>query len=163
MKYRENKMPTRAQLISATRQAYIDLFVTIQSALFTHWMTLELTFAQVKALLMLSLHEALTVSQLAKSLGVGKPAASIVVQQLVERGLVTRTEHEADRRHTVVRLSEQGAQLSTGRRKEREAQWRRWLSHLSDEELNALAHGLSVLKDVVHAEQEQSVRSRDRE
>ncbi len=163
MKYSENKMPTRAQLISATRQAYIDLFVTIQSALFTHWMTLELTFAQVKALSMLGLHEALTVSQLAKSLGVGKPAASIVVQQLVERGLVTRTEHEADRRRTVVRLSEQGAQLGAGRRKEREAQWRRWLSHLSAEELNALAHGLSVLKDVVHAEQEQSVRSRDRE
>jgi DNA-binding MarR family transcriptional regulator len=89
---------------------------------------------------------------LAKLLDVGNPTASILVQKLVERGLVTRTEDDADRRQTVVRLSEQGAEIGAGRRGEREKQWQRWLSQLSDEELRGLTHGLSALLKVVEAD-----------
>jgi DNA-binding MarR family transcriptional regulator len=70
------------------------------------------------------------------------------VQQLVERGLVTRTEDEADRRQTLVQLSEKGAEIGAGRRSEREKQWQRWLVQLSDEELSALARGLGALQAV---------------
>ena len=148
----ESETLSRVQLVNATIQAYLDLFLMMQSVTVAHWMSLELTFTQGKALILLAGHKSLTVSQLAKLLGVGKPTASILVQQLVERGLVTRSEDEFDRRHTIVRLSEHGAELGAGRRKERELQWQGWISQLSDEELSALARGMSALRDVVQAE-----------
>lgn len=118
----------------------------------SHWLMLELTFAQTRALFMLAARKELTVSQLARALGVGNPTASILVQQLVERDLVTRTEATTDRRHTLIKLSPKGVEIGAGRRKAREKQWQRWLSHLSDEELNALARGLSAIVQVVKQE-----------
>ena len=76
---------------------------------------------------------------------------SILIQKLVERGLVTHTEDDTDRRQTVVRLSELGAEIGAGRRNEREKQWQRWLGQLGDEELSGLAHGLSALLVVMEA------------
>jgi DNA-binding MarR family transcriptional regulator len=143
---------TREQLTATAISAYMELFVMMQSASVNHWLMFELTFAQVRALFQLAVHKAVSVSQLARLLGVGKPTASILVQQLVERGLVTRTEHETDRRQTVLRLSERGAEIGAGRRSEREKQWQGWLSHLSDEELSGLARGLDALQRVVRAE-----------
>jgi DNA-binding MarR family transcriptional regulator len=152
MKANKNKTETRAQLVAATIEAYMELFVMMQSTAVSHWLMFELTFAQVRALFQLAVHKAVSVSQLARLLGVGNPTASILVQQLVERGLVTRTEHETDRRRTVVRLSEKGAEIGAGRRSEREKQWQGWLSHLNDEELSGLALGLTALQRVVQAE-----------
>lgn len=148
----KNKMETREELTSIAIAAYMDLFVMMQSAAVSHWLMFELTFAQVRALFQLAVHKAVSVSQLARLLGVGNPTASILVQQLVERGLVTRTEHESDRRRTVVRLSEQGLEIGAGRRSEREKQWQGWLSRLSDEELRGLAQGLHALHKAALAE-----------
>lgn len=149
---------SRPKLVNAIVQAYMDLFMTMQFNAVSHWLMLELTFAQARALFMLSARKELTVSQLAKLLGVGNPTASILVQQLVERELVTRTEHPSDRRHTLVQLSPKGTEIGAGRRKERQKQWQRWLSHLSDEELNALARGLRAIADVMKEELEEKMQ-----
>ena len=132
--------------------------MTMQFNAVSHWLMLELTFAQARALFMLAARKELTVSQLAKSLGVGNPTASILVQQLVERDLVTRTEHESDRRHTIIRLSPKGAEIGAGRREQRGRQWQRWLSHLKDDELSALAHGLSAIVVVMKKELEDEMQ-----
>ncbi len=145
---------SRPELVDTIVQAYMDLFITMQFNAVSHWLMLELTFAQARALFMLAARKELTVTQLAKLLGVGKATASILVQQLVERDLVTRTEHEADRRHTIVRLSPKGVEIGAGRRKQREKQWQQWLSQLSDGELIALAHGLRAIVSVVKKELE---------
>lgn len=152
MKTIKDKEAGRSELISTIARTYMDLFVIMQFNAVSHWLMLELTFAQARALIILAARKELTVSQLAKLLGVGNPTASILVQQLVERGLVTRTEDTNDRRHTVIRLSDQGAEIGSGRRQEREKQWQRWLSHLSDDELDALARGLSAIIEVVKRE-----------
>jgi DNA-binding MarR family transcriptional regulator len=152
MKTDENKLENREQLISTAVTAYMDLFVKMQSAAISHWLMFELTFAQARALILLAAKKALTVSQLAKLLNVGNPTASLLVQKLVERGLVTRTEDDTDRRQTFVRLSDQGAEIGAGRRSEREKQWQRWLGRLSDEELSGLAHGLSALLVVIETD-----------
>jgi DNA-binding MarR family transcriptional regulator len=123
-----------------------------------HWLMFELTFAQARALIILAARKELTVSQLAKFLGVGKPTASILVQQLVERGLVTRTEGTSDRRQAVLRLSAQGQEIGSGRHQERKKQWERWLSRLSDEDLKALARGFAAILDVVRQESEQETQ-----
>ncbi|HLO29451.1 MAG TPA: MarR family transcriptional regulator [Anaerolineales bacterium] len=150
--------PNRSTLVSTIIQAYMDLFITMQFNAVSHWLMLELTFAQARALFMLAARKELTVSQLARLLGVGNPTASILVQQLVERDLVTRTEQATDRRHTIIRLSQKGAEIGAGRRKQREKQWQHWLSHLSDEELEALAHGLSAIVEVVKKELEDEMQ-----
>lgn len=148
----------RPELVTTVVRAYMDLFMTMQFNAVSHWLMLELTFAQARALFMLAARKELTVSQLAKALDVGNPTASLLVQQLVERGLVTRTEQETDRRHTILRLSPKGEEIGAGRRKEREKQWQRWLSQLSDEELSALAHGLSAIVAVVKKELEEEMQ-----
>jgi DNA-binding MarR family transcriptional regulator len=158
MKTVRTKEQTRAEHVSTIVQAYMELFITMQFNAVSHWLMLELTFAQARALIILAVRKELTVSQLATLLGVGKPTASILIQQLVERGLVTRTEGTSDRRQTMIRLSDQGAEIGVGRRKQREKQWQRWLSHLSDEELSALAHGLTAITEVIKKESESETR-----
>jgi DNA-binding MarR family transcriptional regulator len=148
----------RPELVDTIVRAYMDLFMTMQFNSVSHWLMLELTFAQARALFMLAARKELTVSQLAKLLDVGKPTASILVQQLVERGLITRTEGVSDRRQTILKLSPKGEEIGAGRRTEREKQWQRWLSRLSDDELNALAHGLSAIVAVVKQELEEEMQ-----
>ena len=153
MKTTKNKKEqNRSALVTTIVKSYMELFVIMQFNAVSHWLMLELTFAQARALIILAARKELTVSQLARMLGVGNPTASILIQQLVERGLVTRTEDAGDRRQTVVRLSAQGTEIGSGRRQEREKQWQRWLSHLSDDELDALARGLSAIIEVVKRE-----------
>lgn len=158
MKQVKNTEQNRAELVSTIAQSYMELFTTMQFNAASHWLMLELTFAQARALFMLAARKELTVSQLAKLLGVGNPTASILVQQLVERGLVTRTEHTTDRRHTIIRLSPKGAEIGAGRRTQREKQWERWLTQLSDDELNALARGLSAIVAVMKKELEEEMQ-----
>lgn len=154
MKTTKNKGQSRPELVSTIVQNYMDLFVAMQFNAVSHWLMLELTFAQARALFILAARKELTVSQLAKLLRVGNPTTSILVQQLVERDLVTRTEQETDRRHTILRLSQKGAEIGAGRRQAREKQWQRWLSNLSNDELDALARGLTALTTVVKKETE---------
>ena len=154
MKQAKSMEQSRPELVNTIVQAYMDLFTTMQFNAVSHWLMLELTFAQARALFMLAARKELTVSQLAKLLDVGNPTASILVQQLVERDLVTRTEHTTDRRHTILSLSPKGAEIGAGRRSAREKQWQRWLSHLTNDELSALARGLSALTNVVKKETE---------
>ena len=158
MKKVQSKAENRPELVDTIVKSYMDLFATMQFNAVSHWLMLELTFAQARALFMLAARRELTVSQLAKLLDVGKPTASIMVQQLVERGLVTRTEHKTDRRHTIIRLSPKGEEIGVGRRKEREKQWQRWLAQLSDDELIALAQGLSAIVAVVKKDLEDEMQ-----
>jgi DNA-binding MarR family transcriptional regulator len=158
MKQTKSTEQSRSELVSTIVQAYMDLFITMQFNAVSHWLMLELTFAQARALFMLAARKELTISQLAKLLGVGNPTASILVQQLVERDLVTRTEHTIDRRHTIIRLSQKGAEIGAGRRNQREKQWQRWLTQLSDDELNALARGLNAIVSVVKKELEDEMQ-----
>ena len=155
MKTTKSKEQSRPELVSTIVQSYMELFVAMQFNAVSHWLMLELTFAQARALFILAARKELTVSQLAKLLGVGNPTASLLVQQLVERGLVMRTEHSTDRRHTILSLSPKGAEIGAGRREAREKQWQRWLSNLNNDELSALARGLSALTSVIKKETEQ--------
>ncbi len=150
-----NRKQTRQRLSETVVQTYMELFVMMQFNTVSHWLMMELTFAQARALIILAARKELTVSQMARLLGVGNPTASVLIQGLVERGLITRREHAADRRQSLISLSKEGAQIGSGRVKERERQWHRWLERLSDEELDGLSRGLSALLQVVREESRQ--------
>ncbi len=143
---------TREQVIQAALEDYMDLFVVMQSSAVTHWLMFELTFAQARALILLAAHGTLTVTRLAGMLNVGKPIASLLVQGLVDRGLVSRSEDPADRRQVALRLSEKGAEIGAGRRGARRVQWQGWMERLGDGDLEALARGLRALRRSVRAE-----------
>jgi DNA-binding MarR family transcriptional regulator len=55
----------------------------------------------------------MSMSELAAALGIDKPNATTVVDDLEARGLVTRTTHPTDRRTKVVAATEEGALLAS--------------------------------------------------
>src|SRR5579862_4079279 len=62
------------------------------------WTALDLTIGQLKALMALSVRGDQTISEVAAHFGIGKPAASIMVDRLVQLGFARRTEDAIDRR-----------------------------------------------------------------
>jgi hypothetical protein len=59
---------------------------------------------------------------------------------------------------TIRVLRPKGEEIGAGRRAGREKQWQRWLSQLSDEELQALAHGLTAIVAVMKKELEEEMQ-----
>lgn len=70
-----------------------------------------LTFSQFKLLKLVSLTDAHTIGDVAAFLGVSNAAASKAVDTLVRRGLLSRTEKEADRRAVQLSLTDASRRL----------------------------------------------------
>ena len=68
----------------------------------------ELTMAQFRALLVLAHEAPLAIGVLGEKLGVGLPAASRIVDRMVQDGLVERSDDPTDRRRALVRLGPRG-------------------------------------------------------
>jgi DNA-binding MarR family transcriptional regulator len=64
----------------------------------------DLTLVQFRALRHVGRHEGITMGELAEHLAVGRPAASKIVQALVERGWIEREPSAEDRRQVALRL-----------------------------------------------------------
>jgi DNA-binding MarR family transcriptional regulator len=113
-----------------------------------HWL-LDLTTAQLRCLVVLACRGATTIGRLAELIGVSKSSASITVDQLVQRGLVRRTEDGHDRRRTNASLMPAGrtrlAQLLQGE----EAGMRGHFERLERDDLMAVRDGLGALKRVM--------------
>lgn len=84
------------------------------------------------------------VSEAAALLGITKAAASQMVDRLVKQGLITRTEHEVDRRHTRLMLSAKGQKLTEQCIAARYA-WLKTLPPLPHDKEKALLIGLNEL------------------
>ena len=148
--------PSREGLENQAVQAYLELGDAIRIAILPGWITADLTISQAKAVMMLAHHGALAVSQLARLLEIGSPAASILVQQLVEQELVERSEDARDRRRTLVHLTGEGVKLIRGRQEQGEARLRGWLDRLGGDDLACLQRGLGALVEIVRSEQSQT-------
>lgn len=114
------------------------------------WQSLDISMAQMKALFVLHDLGPLTVGGLASRLGVGLPASSLLADRLVSGGLAERGRGEdaADRRRTVLRLSESGEKLALRLRQGSAQLLGGWLEQLLPADLEALARGLHVLAEV---------------
>jgi len=73
--------------------------------------TLGLSFVKIKALRKLT-SGSLTLGELAERLGIDRPYATLVVDDLEQRGLVSRTVHLGDRRRKLVDVTPAGADLA---------------------------------------------------
>ena len=114
------------------------------------WMRLDLSMSQVKALFALANEDTLTISQLSDKLAIGKSAGSLLVDRLVQLGLVDRTEDQQDRRRSNVALSVSGRELTSRLIEGRREQLRTWLTRLEPDQLAALATGMRALAELTH-------------
>jgi DNA-binding MarR family transcriptional regulator len=108
-------------------------------------LALDLTLAQLRALVTLHVHGSQTIGGLGRALGVSEPTASLLVERLVRRGLVRRGEDAADRRRVLVSLTESAAHAFEAVRADGERAVDDWLARLGADDLAALTTGLRAL------------------
>ncbi len=131
--------------------AYEAIIQAFHATTESHWLHLDLTITQLKGLFLLADSGALIVGRVAELLGIGRPAASILVDGLVQLGLVERAEDPADRRRTIVRLSARGRELVLQLQQGERRVMRALLDRLADDDLAALVKGLRALAGIIAA------------
>jgi DNA-binding MarR family transcriptional regulator len=135
----------RARLRDDCVTSLRDFFDALTRGDAPYWLGLELTMGQLKAMMALVVHGPQSLGALARALGIGEPSASLLVDRLVDHGMVTREPDTVDRRRILLRpTAEAEAQFDRLRhmRSERVAEW---LDRLSIGELDQLAHGLAAM------------------
>jgi DNA-binding MarR family transcriptional regulator len=106
----------------------------------------ELSFSQMKALHFL--HEepsAISVKALGEKLGLSLAAMSRAAEELVQRGLVNRTEDPADRRVKRLCLTDAGRELVRKMREIRMAGFEQFVDSLSPKQQSQLAKALEPI------------------
>lgn len=134
-------------LVRETLDAYRRMWMLARQAAEPFWTQYDLTMSQLKAAVILDARGPLSVSQVAALLAIGRPSASILVEQLVQANLVVREEDRADRRRSVVSLSPNGHEFIE-RLYHLYEPMGGWLEQLNDDELITLRKGLAALSVV---------------
>lgn len=108
-----------------------------------------LPLAQVKALIYLYDNGERSMSEVAGGLGVSLPSASELIDRLIERGLVQKTQDTADRRRVVISLTDPA--IAYGRRMHdlRRVQARAALDQIPVEERECFLRSIRVLADAL--------------
>jgi DNA-binding MarR family transcriptional regulator len=133
--------PAVAQAVMAFREYWT---ATLQRAE-PYWFQLDLTISQLKGLILLEVRQELTIGAIADKLGIVRPSASILVEQMVQARLATRIEDQADRRRSIVRLTQEGRDLAARLHRGEEQSMAEVFACLQPHELVALTAGLNAL------------------
>lgn len=141
---------------TSSLEAFIDEVVTAQTAVLRAlhdrpvpaWLSLDLTIGQLKALFVLFHSGPTPIGQLGAALGLGRPAASLMVDALVQRGLVDRHEDPTDRRRTLAQLSPIAQTLMSEQLTGSREQFAGWLRELAPDDLASLARGMTALAKI---------------
>jgi len=117
------------------------------------WLELNMSTPQLKALLLISDEETIRMRELARKLGGSFSNATVLVDRLVDRGLVERLMDPDDRRVVLVRTTGEGQvlieQLVTSWRALSESV----LDAMDAEDLAALRRGLAALLEASKGQQ----------
>jgi DNA-binding MarR family transcriptional regulator len=138
-------MQTRESLIDDVVSDMAAVYASLQELKVPTWLRLDLTMAQLRALVVVSHRPGITVGELGCQLSIGQSAASLLADHLVRRGMVARTEDPADRRRALLGCTPAGEALLAELRHLSQKNLKEWLDLLSDEELEGVARGLRVL------------------
>jgi DNA-binding MarR family transcriptional regulator len=109
---------------------------------------LDLTMRQLRAVMAIS-EGAATVNEIAASLGIAQPTASLLVDRLVRLDLVERVEDPRDRRRAPVRLTSRGEGVVTRWLGDIRARLTAGLIRLPPDDLATLARGLRALLSAI--------------
>jgi DNA-binding MarR family transcriptional regulator len=109
------------------------------------WMTLNITLAQLKSLFFIGQQGTTNLSKLAAVLGVTPTNVTGIVDRLVKKGLVKRTECARDRRILLLQTTQEGKELLVRLRERRRDHMSDVLVRMSAGELTSLAQGFASL------------------
>jgi len=109
----------------------------------------DVSLPQLHLLATLQDRGAMTVSELAGMLGVSLPSASSIVDRLDDRGYVTRSRAETDRRVVTVQMTEKGRQIVEEFIGLKREQMLRLMAAMSDEELAHFVQGMAAFRSAV--------------
>ena len=112
------------------------------------WHQVELSVAQLKALFVLVDGGPTPIGGVAARLSIGLPAASSLVDRLVDHGLVERREDRLDRRRTLAEPTAAGEALAQRLRHGSREALRGWLERMERDDLEALNQGLAAMLSV---------------
>jgi DNA-binding MarR family transcriptional regulator len=109
------------------------------------WLSLDMSMRQVKAIFVLAIHGTVSVGKLGRILDLAEPTASLLVDDLVSKGLAVRETDPLDRRRTLVELTQEGASLVDRLQQTRDENVIRWLGSLEEDDLQAVLLGLEAI------------------
>jgi DNA-binding MarR family transcriptional regulator len=120
------------------------------------WLAMNVGMGEFKCMLLLTGDEPLTVGGIARALSISEPAASMLVDKLVGRGLALRESDPADRRRTLVKPSREGQEWTDRLRLTRETQLHGLLNLLEQDDLRALVQGFEALAAAIERAKERA-------
>ena len=121
--------------------------------------TNNLSISMVNMLFHAARQQRVTINELARHLGVSMPAASQMVNRMVEQGWVRREESPLDRRERIISLTENGSDLVARAKKARHAWIAELMAGFSESEKQQVLPGLELMNQKIalfNAEEEQS-------
>ena len=98
------------------------------------------------------------ITELAELEGLAQPTITILIKQLEEKGLVTRTRQAGDGRVVLVTLTESGSVALEDYRRRVHAVLGGYLAEISDEQVEALAAATETLAQLVDVLQQRPAR-----
>jgi DNA-binding MarR family transcriptional regulator len=137
--------PLSDELLKQAVSTYRRYWLAVLQSAEGDWSKLELSISQLKGLMLLEARTELAVGSLGIAMDMSRPSASILVEQLVQLGLATRTEDTKDRRRALVRLTELGREQAAKLHRGDEEHLQRVFERLKPNELSALIVGLDSL------------------
>jgi DNA-binding MarR family transcriptional regulator len=152
-------MQAREPLIDEVVGNMAAVYASIQELNVPTWLRLDLSMAQFRALVVVSHRPGITVGEVGCQLSIGQSAASLLVDHLVRRGLLSRAEDQADRRRALLDCTPDGVALLAELRQGSRQNLREWLALLNDADLEGMARGLHLLSEVAHGPQSDSVEA----
>ena len=127
------------------------IYATLRRQSLPTLLRLDFTMTEYKALVVVEGSEGIGVSGLARELGIRDPAASLLVDQLVRHGYLSRTTDQTDRRRVQLAATARGRKLLAELREGKGQHLERWLDQLDDDHLDALTRGLHALAEAARA------------
>lgn len=139
-------------LIDDVLAAHREIMRALHASAASCWLELELTMAQLRALMALADDSPSSIGSVAETLQIGLPTASHLVDRLVVAGLAERAEDPTDRRRTLARLSPAGEELIVRLRQGGREHLHAWLRQLDETDLVALRAGLRAIQRIAAQE-----------
>ena len=125
------------------------LYRRIQSFRLTVAKELEVSRAQMEIISLLSHRGPLSLTEIAQALVLAKSNVTLTLDDLGRRGLVTRENHQEDRRIILHRLTDQGTEIQRQIQQRFRALVVEGLSVFDEEQMGVLIHGLESLGAMV--------------
>jgi DNA-binding MarR family transcriptional regulator len=132
-------------LIDAGLQLLPVIGTSLYAAISELGQAYRLTPSQVKVLLHLGKHEQMTVGEIAGALGISMPAASELVDRLVEAGHLVRGVDPSDRRRVLIMATPESKRIGARLNALRRAQLQYALDQLTPEERPTFVRSLEAL------------------